>query len=100
MSGDYKSKILDIETFYRLKEEYGEQKPEWSKVQGLDETTKTFWNAWEETTMKNEVLYRKTIDKVGNDSHLADDSSSGIEAEDIGTDTPRHDGRPLRNNKN
>ena len=54
----------DIGTFYRLKEEHGEQKPEWSEVQGLDETTKTLWNAWEETTMKNNVLYRKTVDKL------------------------------------
>ena len=54
----------DIGTFYRLKEEYGEQKPEWSEVQGLDDTTKTLWNVREETTMKNNILYRQSTDKL------------------------------------
>ena len=52
---------LDVGEFYKLKKSNEGQKPDWTFVQGTSETTKTLWNMWDDTTLRNGILYRRTF---------------------------------------
>ena len=50
-----------IGEFYRLRRKFENTQPEWKEIQGTSDVTKTLWNMWSETQMKDEVLYRRYV---------------------------------------
>ena len=49
---------LQLEEFYKLKEEFGNKRPELEQIVGKDETCKTLWNQWDRIYLQDEVLYQ------------------------------------------
>ena len=49
---------LQFKEFYKLKEEFGNKKPELETIVSKDETCKTLWNQWDRIYLEDEVLYR------------------------------------------
>ena len=55
---------LALGEFYELKIKAKDQKPAWTDVQGLSETSKTLWNMWEDIMLMEGVLYRRSFNKT------------------------------------
>ena len=49
---------LQLKEFYKLKEEFGNERPALEQIVGKDETCKTLWNQWDRIYLQDEVLYR------------------------------------------
>ena len=65
----------------------------------MDETTKTLWNVWEETTMVNDILYRRTIDKSKLTTSWQMIAPVVLRLKNSRAITQRNDGRSLGDNK-
>ena len=49
---------MQLKEFYKLKEEFGKERPALEQIEGKDETCKTLWNQWDRIYLQDEVLYR------------------------------------------
>ena len=60
----------DIAEFRDLMFRFPDRRPLWSELDGCLEFVKILWTMWSEFTLKDEVLYRETIDPITQDKFL------------------------------